>query len=290
MELAAIDDLELAYEVVGDPGGEPWAITPGGRYAMDSPGVRELALELADRGRRVLLWDRPNVGSSGISFTGTSESAVQADALAGLLRRLDMTPAVVAGGSGGARVSLLTAVRNRDVARGAALWWMSGGVYGLVTVGAYYCADSIHAAWNGGMEAVVELDHWQQQLDRNPANRERFLALDPKEFIRTLERWLLAYCPCGDDLVPGLPRTEASSFDLPTLVFRSGESDMHHTRATSEELAETLPNALLVEPPWGDTEWIDRQAARAERGEGIFQNWPRLAPQLVEWSDTVLTP
>ena len=29
-------------------------------------------------------------------------------------------------------------------------------------------------------------------------------------------------------------------------------------------MAAGLPNAQLVEPPWGDTEWIDRQAARDE--------------------------
>jgi pimeloyl-ACP methyl ester carboxylesterase len=283
MDLAMVDGLDIAYEVIGD--GEPWVITPGGRYAMDSPGVRELAEALAAGGKRVLLWDRPNVGSSSVAFAGPSESVIQADALAGLLRQLELAPAVIAGGSGGARVSLITAVRHRDVARGAALWWMSGGVYGLITVGAFYCAESIRAAWNGGMEAVVELADWQEALERNPGNRQRFLELDPQDFIATLERWLLAYCPCGDDLVPGLTRSDARAFDLPTLMFRSGASDMHHTRATSEEVAELLPNAKLVEPPWGDTEWVDRQAARADSGEGIFSRWPLLAPQLLDWAE-----
>ena len=54
------------------------------------------------------------------AFTGTSESAMQADVLAGLLTQLGMTPAVIAGGSGGSRVSLLTAARHPEVAAGLA--------------------------------------------------------------------------------------------------------------------------------------------------------------------------
>ncbi len=128
---------------------------------------------------------------------------------------------------------------------------------------------------------------WQEVLERTPANRQRFLEQDPKEFIATLERWLLTYCPCGDELVPGLPDADARAFDVPTLVFRSGASDMHHTRATSEALASLLPNATLVEPPWDDTEWIDRSTPEA-REEGLFARWPLLAPTLVDWADREL--
>ncbi len=71
--------------------------------------------------------------------------------------------------------------------------------------------------------------------------------------------------------------------DLPALVFRSGASDPHHTRATSEQLASLLPRSELVEPPWGDREWNDRMVVAAS-GEGLFARWPLLAPQLVRWS------
>jgi pimeloyl-ACP methyl ester carboxylesterase len=286
MSTASIDGLDIAYDVIGQ--GDPWVITPGGRFSMDSPGIRELAEELARGGKQVLVWDRPNVGSSSVCFAGDNESAMQSDTLAGLLRHLDLAPAVIAGGSGGSRVSLLTAVRNPDVARGVALWWISGGTFGLMSIGVHYCGESIRAAWNGGMEAVVELPEWQEVLERTPANRQRFLDLDPKEFIATLERWMLTYCPCGDELVPGLPDADARDFHVPTLVFRSGISDMHHTRAMSEQLAALLPESQLVEPPWGDTEWIDRAEPEA-RAEGLFARWPLLAPTLLDWADRELS-
>ena len=80
------------------------------------------------------------------------------------------------------------------------------------------------------MEAVVELAEWAEVLERNPANRERFLAQDPAEFIETMGRWMAVYCPGEAEVVPGMSMEEARAFDLPTLVFRSGAYDIHHTR------------------------------------------------------------
>ncbi|MFC5753912.1 alpha/beta fold hydrolase [Actinomadura rugatobispora] len=283
MVTARVNGLTVGYEVIGE--GRPWAITPGGRVARDSPGVRELAEALAERGNRVLIWDRPNTGESDVCFTGSSESAMQADTLAALLAHLDMTPAVIAGGSGGSRVSLLTAARHPGTAAGLALWWISGGVFGLLSIGSYYCAGSIRAAWEGGMEAVAELPEWAEVLERNPANRRRFLDTDPKEFIATLERWLAAYCPRDDEPVPGMSDADAQALDLPALVFRSGASDLHHRRETSEQVAALLPGARLVEPPWGDAEWSERQAARTSgEAPGLFVRWPLLAPVLDTWA------
>lgn len=285
MPVASVNGLAIGYDVVGE--GRPWVLTPGGRFGRDTPGLRELAGALAAAGgNRVLVWDRPNTGESDVCFEGSSESAMQADTLAGLLDHLGMAPAVLAGGSGGARVSLLTAARHRSIAAGTAVWWISGGVFGLLTVGTHYCAASIHAAWSGGMAAVAALPEWAEVLERNPANRERMLALDPRVFVATMERWLAAYCPCGGALVPGLPDDVARRLDVPALVFRSGSSDLHHRRETSEQLARLLPRAELAEPPWGDDEWNQRSAEGPGGSEaGLFVRWPLLAPILLEWVD-----
>jgi len=281
-----LEELAIAYELIGD-GGRTWAVTPGGRFNRNYPGIRELATALAELGNRVLIYDRPNTGESDVCLVGSTESAMQADALAALLLHLDLAPAVIAGGSGGSRVSLLTAARHPDVAAGLAVWWISGGVFGLMTIGTGYCAESIRAAWTGGMEAVVAIPetvqgNWQEVMRANPMNRNRLLDQDPEEFIATMERWLLAYCPCGDDLVPGLPDAAARAMTMPTIVFRSGESDPFHTRATSEALSKALPNAELVEPPWDDRVWIDSEPGRR------FDSWPRLAPILSDWATGAL--
>lgn len=282
MATATVNGLTLAYETIGE--GRPWVITPGGRFTKDEPGVRQLAEALAAQGNRVLIWDRPNCGESDVCFEGSSESAMQADALVGLLEHLDMTPAVIIGGSGGARVSLLAAA-HPGAAAGLAIWWISGGVYGLLTLAMHYCGGSLAAAWtSGGMEAVADLPEWQEVISKNARNRQRILDQDPKTFIAAMERWMLAYVPT-DEPVPGLSLDAARALDIPTLVLRSGESDVWHTRATSERLAEVLPKARLVEPPWGDREWLERQD---HHDAGIFVRWPLLAPQLLEWQAATL--
>jgi pimeloyl-ACP methyl ester carboxylesterase len=285
MATATVDGLTISYDLVGGDDSPAWIVTPGGRFSKDDPGLHELAEAL---GGRVVLWDRPNCGASDVCFEGSSESAMQADVLAGLLKELDLGPAFVVGGSGGSRISLLAAARHPEIARGVALWWITGGVYGLLSLATHYCGGSLRAAWEGGMEAVVALPEWAEVLARNPSNRDRFLTLDPSEFVATMERWMAAYLPDDDALVPGLTAEQAQAFTMPALVLRSGEADLHHRRATSENVAAGLPNAELVEPPWGDREWPERQDERT-RGVtgGLFVRWPLLAPQLRAWAEEV---
>jgi hypothetical protein len=70
---------------------------------------------------------------------------------------------------------MLTAARHRDVAAGLAVWWISGGAFGLMSLGVHYCGQSLAKAWEDGTEAVVALPEWQEVLTRNPSNRQRFL-------------------------------------------------------------------------------------------------------------------
>ena len=67
------------------------------------------------------------------------------------------------------------------------------------------------------------------------------------------------------------------------MVLRSGKSDLSHPRKTSEEVHALIRGATIAEPPWPDNEWLSRQDA-ARKGEGLFQNWPRLAPQILDFA------
>src|SRR5215211_3248153 len=100
-----------------------------------------------------------------------------------------------------------------------------------------------------------------------------------------MERWMQAYCPRADSTIPGISDEQLRALRVPTLVFRSGASDAHHTRATSEQLHALIPGSQLVEPPWGDDEWNERSDAfRAGTAKGLFERWPLLAPQLLEFA------
>lgn len=278
-----INGVGIEYEIVGE-GERTAAITPGGRFSKDAAGIRELAEALAQGGFRVLIWDRPNCGASDISVTGPSESFQNADMLAGLLRALDMGPALLVGGSGGARESLLTAIRHPDVVERAFVLWLSGGAVGIATLPSFYCADALIAATHGGMAEVADLPGWQEPLTRHPANRERMLGLNPAAFIATMTRWAEAYFPQPGVPIPCVTPDDLAAIKVPVMVLRSGLSDMHHSRTTSEAVAGMIPGALLAEPPWSDREWVERLVGNLKGEAGLFSRWPLLAPMILEFA------
>jgi pimeloyl-ACP methyl ester carboxylesterase len=281
MARAQIDGIDIEYELIGE--GRSIAITPGGRFSKNDPGVRELAEELAAGGFRALIWDRPNCGASDVAFRGGSESELNADTLAGLIRTLKLGPTVLAGGSAGSRVSLLTAVRHPKDVASVFIWWITGGAIGLASLVGVYCGDAALTAAAGGMQAVVAMPAWREQLARNVSNRERLLTQDTVEFIATMQRWAEAFTLTQGSPVPGLTVPQFASLKMPVKILRSGASDLHHLRRTSEQVHALIPGSTIDEPPWDDREWINRLAA-AGRGEGLFANWPRLAPQILAFA------
>jgi pimeloyl-ACP methyl ester carboxylesterase len=282
MPKVEVGGIGIAYDLIGD-GKKTAVITPGGRFSKDTPGVRELAQKLAEGGLRVLIWDRPNCGESDLSFQGKSESILNADTLAGLVRALKLEPALLIGGSAGSRVSLLTAIRDPGVAERLFLLWISGGALGLAVLAYHYCHDQLAAAAMGGMPAVAALPAFKESLTRNPGNRDRLLAQDTSTFIQTMKTWAEAFVPAADSPVPGSTAAQLRTLKMPIMILRSGESDFHHPRVTSEGLHALIPGSQIAEPPWGDREWLERLQAQAA-GEGLFARWPLLAPQILAFA------
>jgi pimeloyl-ACP methyl ester carboxylesterase len=284
MARITISGIEIEYELLGKPGDSAIAITPGGRFAKDSPGVPELGQALAAGGRRVLLWDRPNCGASDISFDGSSESELSGRTLTQLIRALDLGPTALAAGSAGSRVSLIAASRDPDIVSHLIVWWISGGALSLISLAYYYCVDAAIACSRGGMEAVAQLPGWALQIKRNPKNRDILLAQDPARFIEKMEGWALAYMPSQTSPVPGMSPEYFAKLKMPVLVYRSGASDLSHTRRTSEWVHELIPHSQFIDPPWSDEEWNARSGYAAKHGSGHFAGWPALAPKLLEFT------
>ncbi|MFT4027015.1 MAG: alpha/beta hydrolase [Novosphingobium sp.] len=278
-----ISGLNIAYELLGEAGAPAIALTPGGRFAKESPGLPELAQELVAGGRRVLLWDRPNCGASDVTFDAEYESVLQGRTLAKLIRALDLGPTAIAGGSGGARVSLIAASRDPEIVSHLIVWWISGGTTGLLTTGTgYSCNSALAASW-GGMEAVAALPDWADQIRHNPQARETILAQDPDEFIRTMERWTEFFFPSPISPVPGMTPKDFAALRMPTTVFRGSKSDLSHPRKTSDWLARLIPGCDYVDPPWDDGEWNSRCSQHVKDGSPLFVSWPRLAPQILDF-------
>lgn len=282
-----VNGIAIAYELIGE-GHRTAVITPGGRTSKDTPGVKTLAEALAKGGLRVLIWDRPNCGESDLCFKGPSESLLNADTLAGLLRALDVGPAMLVGGSAGSRVSLLTAIRHPETVESLFLLWISGGAVSLAALAFYYCHESLAAAAFGGMQAVAAQPAWAEPLARNAGNRDRLLRQDVAAFIETMKAWAASFFPVEGSPVPDTLPAQLRALRMPVMILRSGRADFHHPRETSEAVHALIPGAKIAEPPWGDREWLDRMQAQAS-GEGLFARWPLLAPQILEFARSVDT-
>lgn len=279
-----INGLSIAYELIGD-GAKAITITPGGRFPKDTPGVRELARELAGKGYKVLIWDRPNCGESDVCFDAECESFQNADTLAGLIRALGLGKALVYGASGGSREALLTAIRHPDCVAGVFCQWLSGGGIGIATLPLAYNANPAIAAATGGMEAVVALPDWKEQIERHPANRDRFLAMDAEGFVQKMRDWADWFFPEPGQPIPCVKAGDLEGIKVPVVILRGGKSDFHHTRETSEAVAAVIPGADLQEPPWGDREWLDRLVANfQDPTSGLFRSMPMLVPQITQFA------
>ena len=239
MSRLEISGIGIEYELLGKQSDPAVAITPGGRFSMESPGVRELGQALAAKGKRVLLWDRPNCGASDMCFEGDGESRLQARILTQLIRTLGLGPTALAGGSAGSRVSLLAAVEDPEVVSHLIQWWISGGLVSLMSRGPYCCEPAV-AANMGGMEAVAALPAFAEQTKRNPRNRDIILSQVPAQFIATMER-------SGVGLHP-IRNLSGARHDLrgfraaqhAVLIFRGSPIDLYHPAHISEWVHELI--------------------------------------------------
>jgi 2-hydroxy-6-oxonona-2,4-dienedioate hydrolase len=275
---------QVVYDLLGPPYGQPIVLTPGGRFSKDVPGLRPLAEALAEGGLRVLLWDRPNCGASDVQFYGRSESHMRADTLAELLTRLDLAPAIIAGGSGGARDSLLTVIRHPEVASKAIAWSIVGGVFSTLNLAGVYVLPNINTARIVGMEGVVNLPEWQDLIEANPRNKERLLSMDPDEFVTVMLRWLNAFVPKPGQTIPGVEDEEFANIQVPTMIIRGGENDLDHPKRTSMEVHCLVKDSILVEPPWPEDAWEQAVRASAAGTGNIFDPWVQAAPLILDFT------
>jgi pimeloyl-ACP methyl ester carboxylesterase len=271
MPTATIDNLSIAYEVLGDSG-TPIVWLQGARSGRGL--MRPIAEPLSAK-YRCLIYDRRNCGESDIRIAGDkSEQEIWADELAALLKQLDIAPAYMGGWSAGCRVALLTAIRRPDLVRGLLLGWVTGGGHAALELAHNYYGQFIEAAEKGGMQAVAETPFFAERIAQNPGNRERLLTMDPKEFIATMSGWGRYFSEAGDLPVIGATEAELASIQAPTCIV-AGDDAVHPTKA-AQDLHRILPNSEYHDPPIPRAEFdafpsfMARDTARAERTLDTF--------------------
>lgn len=283
MPALPINGGSVEYDLLGDEGAPAVVITPGGRFSKDVPGVQRLGRALAEGGLRVLLWDRPNTGRSDVQFSGPTESHMRAETLHGLLTGLDLAPCVIAGGSGGARDSLLTVILHPELATGVMVWMIVGGVYGTVAL-THNVLPNIQALRSiDGIDRFLETDPWKTLIAVNPRNRDRILAIGPDELERIFMRWLNAFIPKVGQTIPGVDDDLFRRITVPTLIIRGGARDINHPKRTSLEVSCLVEGSTLIEPPWREDAWEHEARMRQQGKAEIFDSWLAGAPAMLDF-------
>jgi pimeloyl-ACP methyl ester carboxylesterase len=280
-----INGGNVVYEILGDTG-EFIALTPGGRFSKDIPGLRPLAEALVAGGYRVLLWDRPNCGASDVQFYGYSESHMRAETLMQLITKLEIGPCIIAGGSGGARDSILTTILYPELVTKLVVWNIVGGVYGSFVLGGHYIVPSILAVRGAGIDGLLRVPEWKERIAENPANADRLRALDADEFLKVMLRWLNAFVSKPGQTIPGVEDGLFDDIKVPTLIIRGGENDWDHPKRTSLEVSCLIKGSELIDPPWPEDAWEragEKFTASGGKDFCLFDTWVQAAPAILEF-------
>lgn len=268
-----VDGLKLVYEELGS--GTPIVWLQGARSGRDL--MRPIATALSST-NRCIIYDRRNCGESDVLIAGEkSEQEIWADELAELLKELDLAPAYLGGWSAGCRVALLTAIRHPEAVQGLLLGWVTGGGHAAQQLAQTYYGQFIEAAEKGGMEAVVSTPFFGERVAQNPANKDRLLEMDPREFIATMSGWGRYFSEAGDLPVIGATEAELAAIQVPTCIV-AGDDDVHPTSA-AQDLHRILPDSEYNGPPIPKAEFDafpsfdERDRVRAERTLSTFSDF-----------------
>jgi pimeloyl-ACP methyl ester carboxylesterase len=248
--------------------------------------LRPLAEALVKGGYRVLLWDRPNCGKSDVQFYGKSESHMRAETLHALITGLGIGPCIIAGGSGGARDSMLTTMLYPEIVSKLVVWNIVGGVYGSFVLGGHYVVPSILAVKGAGINGLLHVGEWKERIAENPNNEARFRALEADEFLKLMRRWLNAFVPKPGQTIPGVEDEMFDNITVPTLVIRGGEDDWDHPKRTSLEVSCLIKGSTLIDPPWPEDAWEragEKFAASGGKQFCMFDYWVEAAPDILKF-------
>jgi len=241
MPRTTIDGVSINYEILGQRG-PAMALSPGGRNALDN--VKPFAERMAALGYRVLLHDRRNCGASDVSFDPQrSEYEVWADDLDALAGSLGMLPAIVGGSSSGARLALLMALHHPQAVRALLLWRVTGGVFAVQRLAERYYDQYIRLAETGGMAAVCAEEHFAALIRNRPSNRERLMAIEPKDFIAVMRAWRAPFVAGAELPLIGTSAEALASIKVPVCLIPG--DDLTHQGEIGAAAARLIPDCEL---------------------------------------------
>ena len=247
-EIVNIKGVDIRFEIHGE--GIPIVYTPGGFYPLEKG--RLIAERLKPLGYKVLLWDRPNTGESGLIFEGEDLLQIWADKLRELLHYTGLSPALVSGGSAGGLASLYFAYLYPAEVKGLIfiapptddkeIW---ENLVGDTFLGSAEMAEK--KGMSAALEAqggMLDLFNWPDQFQRVPYKKQQLLSLNPQVFAETMRAWARSFMAGRRSYLAGLSDEQLATINIPTIVF-SGPGGFH-PQHTAEALHARLSQSTLV--------------------------------------------
>ena len=268
MPVARIHGLNINFEIVGDDG-PPAVLITGGRRGYTE--FKPLAAKIAAAGYRVFPHDRRNTGASDISIEGKEvEEAVWADDLHELLKQHDAVPAFIGGSSSGARTAINFCIRHPDATRALLLMRVTGGEFAAGRLPENYYGQFIRLAREGGMAAVCATEEYQERFKENPANLDKMMEMDAREYIAAMSNWLALFEDVAHLPVMGISEYQLRAIKVPTMIIPG--NDLVHSSSSAKVAHEMIDGSELHQLPVTDQD------------EPVipFTAWEHLEPEIAQ--------
>ncbi len=245
-------DVTLYVEMYNPKASIPLVITPGGMGEIDGFGgfARNVAAAAPDL--KVIIWDRRNMGRSGINFGSEPLSVEEGEDLHVLIDRLGLAPAALYGMSSGARSSLVLAERYPEDIAALVIAPLTGGPQAAEQLPQEYYLKYIGDDTLTSMEAVAQTPLWAAYVERNGDHgREELMRQDVSEFLAAMKRAGEHLQSFGPKTTLGMTDEQLKALTVPaTLILHHGqEVDYLHPIVNSRAATTLLQNSTLEFAP-----------------------------------------
>ena len=245
-------DVTLYAEIYNPTAAIPLIITPGGMGEIDGFGgfARNVAAAAPDL--KVIIWDRRNMGRSGINFGSEPLSIEEAEDLHVLLDRLQIGPAAFYGMSSGSRSNLVLAERYPEHFAAFIIAPLTGGPLAAQQLPQEYFLKYLTDFDLQSMSDVAETPLWAAYIERNGDDgRAEVLAQDLDHFLAAMKRAGDHLRTFGQKTTLGMTDEQLAALTVPaTLILHHGqEIDYLHPIAHSRAATTLLQNSRLEFAP-----------------------------------------